>query len=207
MKNTFSFLLLSIVPLIAQAGGDVVAGKAQYGVCAACHGLNGEGNKMLNAPRLADQEDWYLIRQLVNYKKGIRGTHQGDVFGAQMAPMAMTLADDAAIANVAAYITTLKPPPSEATITGDVAKGKALYVTCAACHGQKGEGNKALNAPRLLDQQDWYMVRQMQNFRSGARGAHPDDTYGAQMAPMAKILADEQAIVDVISYIISLNEQ
>jgi len=99
----------------------------------------------------------------------------------------------------------LNPPPDEAAIMGDAVRGKALYITCAACHGQKGEGNKALNAPRLLDQQDWYMIRQIQNFRSGARGAHPDDTYGAQMVPMAKVLADDQAINDVVSYIITLN--
>ena len=30
---------------------------------------------------------------------------------------------------------------------GDPAKGKALYATCASCHGAKGEGNQALNAP------------------------------------------------------------
>ena len=32
---------------------------------------------------------------------------------------------------------------------GDPAKGRALYATCASCHGANGEGNQALNAPAI----------------------------------------------------------
>ena len=79
-----------------------------YAICQACHGAQGEGNKALNAPKLAGQQDWYLVRQLQNFKAGIRGTHAKDMFGMQMRPMAMTLANDAAVNNVAAYIASLK---------------------------------------------------------------------------------------------------
>ncbi|MBQ31032.1 MAG: hypothetical protein CL923_00455 [Deltaproteobacteria bacterium] len=36
-----------------------------------------------------------------------RGAHPKDMFGMQMRPMAMTLANDAAVNNVAAYIASL----------------------------------------------------------------------------------------------------
>jgi len=62
----------------------------------------------LNAPAIAGQHDWYIVRQLQNFKKKIRGSDAGDTYGQQMSPMAMILADDAAINNVAAYISTLK---------------------------------------------------------------------------------------------------
>jgi cytochrome c oxidase subunit 2 len=88
---------------------------------------------------------------------------------------------------------------------GDVEKGAALYKICAACHGTNGEGTAALNAPANAGQDSWYMSRQLKNFRAGIRGAHPDDTFGAQMRPMAMVLADDQDIVDVVAYISSLD--
>ena len=91
----------------ARVPGDAQAGKALYAVCGACHGASGEGNAALHAPRLAGQGDWYLKQQLKYFKQGIRGAHKDDTFGKTMAPMAATLADEAAIDNVVAYIATL----------------------------------------------------------------------------------------------------
>jgi cytochrome c oxidase subunit 2 len=47
-------------------------------------------------------------------------------------------------------------------------------------------------------------VRQLQNYKKGLRGAHPKDTFGAQMKPMAAMLANDQAINNVVVYIRSL---
>jgi cytochrome c553 len=84
--------------------------------------------------------------------------------------------------------------------TGNAAKGKSLYMTCATCHGQKGEGMQSLGAPALADQEPYYLKNQLQNFRTNKRGVHAKDAYGAQMAPMAKVL-DSEGIKDVIAYI------
>ncbi|MCC6202260.1 MAG: c-type cytochrome [Gammaproteobacteria bacterium] len=188
----------------ALAAGDAAAGKTAYATCAACHAQQAEGNEALHAPKLTGQEDWYLIRQLQNYKAGIRGKDPKDTYGMQMAPMAATLADGKAIENVVAYIRSLPDTPATPKVTGDVAKGKAAYATCATCHGQKAEGMKALNAPRLAGMSDWYLVQQLQNFKAGIRGKNPKDTYGMQMAPMATTLANDQAIKDVVAYINSI---
>ena len=72
-----------------------------------------------------------------------------------------------------------------AQAAGDAEKGKVLYNICTACHGPNAEGNPALNAPANAGQDPWYLTRQLKNFRTGIRGAHPDDTFGAQMRPMA----------------------
>ena len=103
-----------------------------------------------------------------------------------------------------AYIATLQSPDPAATVKGDAAAGKTAYTTCAACHGANGEGNQALNAPRLAGQHDWYVVRELQNFKSGLRGADAKDTFGAQMRPMAATLADDAAINNVATYIATL---
>ncbi len=89
---------------------------------------------------------------------------------------------------------------------GDAAKGKTLYATCGACHGQNAEGMEALNAPKLAGQEEWYVVRQLQNFKNGVRGTNPKDTYGMQMAPMAQTLPNDQAMEDVAAYIKSLGK-
>ncbi len=203
LLSALGALALSLIALPALANPSAEQGKGLYVVCTACHGASGEGNAALNAPALAGQETWYLERQIKSFKAGLRGAHANDTYGMQMRPMAMTLADDAAVANVAAYIATLPAPAKEDMKGwgGDAAKGKGLYATCAACHGAKGEGNAALNAPRLIGLPSWYLARQLNNFKSGVRGADPKDTYGAQMRPMAMMLADEQAIKDVVAFI------
>ncbi len=185
----------------ARPAADVAAGKVAYAPCAACHGANGEGNVALNAPRLNGHGAWYLERQLKLFKQGLRGTHEKDVFGKMMAPMAATLADDKAVANVAAYIASLPDTPLPATIKGNVKDGRERYATCAACHGADGRGIMATNAPRLQGMSDWYMATQLRNFRDGVRGGHPQDIYGGQMALVAGMLADDAAIGDILAYI------
>ena len=185
----------------ARPAGDVAAGKTLYASCAACHGASGEGNVALNAPKLSGQGGWYLARQLQQFKQGARGTHEKDTFGKMMAPMAATLADDKAVADVVAYVASLPDTPQAATIQGNVDTGRSRYATCAACHGADGLGIHATNAPRLKGMSDWYMARQMRNFRDGVRGASAQDVHGGQMALIAAMLADDAAIGDVLAYI------
>jgi len=184
-----------------RAAPDAVAGKGSYMVCASCHGQQGEGNAAMNAPSLAGLPDWYVERQLKYYQQGIRGAHEEDTFGQQMAPMARTLVDEAAVRNVTAYIAGLEPANSAPTLGGDPQKGAGHYVTCGACHGAQAQGNYALQAPRLAGQEDWYLKRQLDNFRSGIRGTHEADNYGHQMVLMARSLQDEQSVNDLLAYL------
>jgi cytochrome c oxidase subunit 2 len=184
--------------------GDPVIGKNSFVLCASCHGQQGEGIMAMNAPSLAGLPPWYIERQLKYYKEGIRGTHEKDQFGQQMAPMANMLADDAAIRNVTAYLETLQPTPAQSTLAGDPIKGASHYNTCGACHGALAQGNYALQAPRLAGQQDWYLKRQLENFRTGIRGTHKQDTYGHQMVLMARSLHNEQSIDDLLAYLNTL---
>lgn len=189
----------------ARPGGDAAVGEKLYATCAACHGQQGEGNRQLNAPNLAGQGEWYLQRQLNYFKQGVRGAHEQDVFGKMMAPMAATLADDVAIANVSAYIRSLPGKPSPVSVNGNAGDGKRLYVsTCGACHGQDGRGLQAMNAPGLKGLSDWYLVTQLRNYRQGIRGRHPDDMYGVQMGLMSAMLSDNQAIENLVAYINTL---
>ena len=197
---------LSSYPMFSQTqnqkNSDVVAGKSLYAVCSACHGAQGEGNKALNAPKLSGQAEWYLSRQLMNFKQGARGVKDQDINGKVMAPMVATLGAATDIANVSAYIRTLPDTPVVNTIQGNFVKGKDLYnSTCAACHGLNGAGVESTKAPRLQNMNDWYLATQLNNFRSGIRGTHPKDLYGQQMSSVASFLTQEQTINDLVAYI------
>jgi cytochrome c oxidase subunit 2 len=183
----------------AVAAGDPAAGAASYAVCAACHGPQGQGLAALNAPKLAGQDPWYLKEQLRKYKAGIRGTHEDDIFGRQMQPMAATLVNDTLVNNVIAYIGTFPDTPSPATVSGDVERGAELNEVCANCHGAAGQGI-VMNAPRLAGISDWYVLNQLKNFKAGIRGKHPADLHGKQMGLMVRTLHSEQAMRDVVAY-------
>lgn len=186
------------------SGGNAAAGAGQYAICSACHGQNGEGLEAMNAPRLAGQGAWYLRSQIKGYQNGLRGSHEDDILGKQMAPMANTLVTDDAINNVIAHIQTLPNIPAEHTVTGNVANGERLYGICSYCHGSNGQGIQAMNAPRLAGMTDWYIVSQLTNFQKGIRGEHPSDFYGKQMGFMSRSLHTEQAVNDLVAYINTL---
>ena len=189
--------------LQARPAGDPALGAASYAVCSACHGPQGQGLQALNAPKLSGQDPRYLKKQLQHYKAGIRGTHEDDIYGRQMQPMAATLVNDTFIDNVIAYIGTLPDTPAPTTVDGNIAHGAKLYTICANCHGADGMGI-ALNAPRQAGINDWYLLNQLKNFKNGVRGEHPYDLHGKQMGFMARTLHDEQAMRDVVAYINTL---
>jgi cytochrome c oxidase subunit 2 len=184
--------------------GDASQGGVRYAVCAACHGQQGEGMQALNAPKLAGQSSWYLRHQLENFKHGVRGAHPDDVYGRQMAPMAATLATDGAVDDVLAHIRTFPDAPVASTVDGDAEAGARSYAVCAYCHGEQGRGLRATNAPRLAGMPDWYLERQLNNFKEGIRGSHQADYYGFQMTFMANALKSDQAVKDLVAYINTL---
>lgn len=190
-----------VTPATAQ---DPARGAAEYQLCAACHGDQGAGNESRGAPVIAGLPTWYVEAQLKKFQAGQRGYTQGDDTGLQMRPMATSLHTDEDVASVATYVHALPAAHPTPTLAGDATRGQTLFAPCTACHGPDGNGNEALKAPKLAGQADWYLIAQLQKFKSGARGAHKDDATGAQMRAMASTLADEQAMLDVVAYVRTL---
>jgi cytochrome c oxidase subunit 2 len=196
--------LLVLAALVAGAAeaGDVERGKQLYQLCNQCHGSAGEGSHLALAPAIAGLPEWYVLNQLKGFRAGYRGLHFDDIPGMRMRPMSLTLANDADVAAVAAYVSSLPPvKPAPEVTGGDATRGQVLYAPCTACHGPDGAGNQALGSPPLTHMNDWYQLTQLQHFKAGIRGTKPGDANGALMRPMSMILADEQAMRDVIAYI------
>ena len=61
-----------------------------------------------------------------------------------------------------------------------------------------------MNAPALAGQSDWYLVRQLDKYRTGARGYDPADTFGQQMKAATAVLTADEDVRDVVAYINTL---
>ncbi len=83
----------------AATAGDPAAGKGKTRACLTCHGVDGM-SRVPNAPNLAGQNEWYLAKQLRDYRAGKR-THQ------VMSIVAKTLSD-ADIDDLAAWYASIK---------------------------------------------------------------------------------------------------
>jgi len=181
-------------------------GRTLFETCVPCHGTDGAGNRAVGAPPIAGLPLWYVRDQLTKFKGDIRGAHPDDAEGHRMRPMARTLRTPGDVEAVAGHVAGLPAVRPERTLPGDAAAGQARYTVCLACHGPDARGNEGLHAPPLAGQADWYLEAQLVKFKSGMRGAHPQDTFGAQMRAMATTLPDAQAVRDVVAYIKSLDK-
>jgi cytochrome c553 len=97
-----TLLIVGIIALLgignAQAAGDVQAGKAKAGMCAGCHGANGEG--VAPNPALAGKKEDQLIQAMKDYKSGKRDNAVMKAFASQLG--------DQDMANLAAYYASLR---------------------------------------------------------------------------------------------------
>lgn len=153
----------------AQAAGNAAAGeKIVTGVCAACHGA--DGNSVITSnPRLAQQHPEYIAKQLANFKSGERKN-------AVMSGIAAGLsAED--MANVAAYFGAQKGKVGSAKSNVVGSLGEKIYrggiasvgvPACASCHGATGAGIP-VQFPRLSGQHAEYVVTQLKAFYTGER--------------------------------------
>jgi cytochrome c553 len=185
---------------------DVAArGQEVFQTCVPCHNADGSGNPTVGAPNIAGMKQWYVQAQLQKFRAGSRGMQFNDVEGMRMRPMALSVTTDADVEAVARYVESLPPVTHPPALKGDVHAGdNQFHLVCAACHGENGQGNQDVKAPRLAGIDDWYLATQLRKFRTGVRGNNPKDIEGRLMRPMARGLASEDAVRNVVAYIDSL---
>ena len=190
-------------PELPFAHGKVADGATKSAVCSACHGPNGNSVNP-EWPRLAGQSAVYIAEQLRLFRSGLRANPV-------MQPLAVTLSDQD-ISDLAVYYEAQTPTGLEAD-PSYWRDGQAVYVrgdrtrdvpACIACHGPVGRGNLAAGYPALRAQQSVYVVKQLNDYASGARYAGPNPPQasrnGTMMFTVAKRLTPEQ-IRDVASYV------
>jgi len=179
----------------ALPAGNAETGATKAVVCQACHGASGNSVNP-EWPSLAGLGADYIADQLQNFKDGKRNNPV-------MMPNAANLsADD--MANLGAYFDSLVNTGLEADPSywqsgeklyrgGDKARG---IPACIACHGPTGRGNESAKFPALRGQQSVYIVKQLNDYASGARATGP----GGIMPTIAKRLSADD-IRNLSSYV------
>ncbi len=191
---------------LASAGatdGDATAGEALTAACAACHGQ--DGNSAVGAfPKLAGQNQRYLVKQLQDIKSGLRPVPQ---MAGQTDNMS---AQD--MANIAAFY------EAQTTTVGQakadlVELGERIYragvadkgvPACTACHSPTGQGNGPAGFPALGGQHAEYLAAQLKAFRTGAdqpEKGRVNDGESRMMRNSAALLSDLE--IDAVSSYIS----
>ncbi|MDT8449544.1 MAG: c-type cytochrome [Wenzhouxiangellaceae bacterium] len=201
-----AILIAALAPAAAsaQAGvqGDAEAGQSKAGVCAACHGMDGN-SQVPQWPKLAGQHEDYLARQT----RLVRD-RQRDV--PQMYPIVMNLTDQD-IADISAWFAsqTIKPGVADEAL---VEAGRSLYhggnhdsgvPACMACHGPAGYGIPGTGFPMVRAQHATYLADRLRRYRNGETNG-PNDPYSKIMVAVAQELTDAE-IEAVSSYMEGLH--
>lgn len=171
-KIVYACLVLVLHAGQAAAAGDAAAGARKVQTCQACHGP--EGNSMNPAwPKLAGQHASYIVKQLQDFKGGVRKSPQ-------MTPIAMPLSEQD-MEDIAAYYAgqELSETAVPASVEfRDVEVGERIHragdavkklPACMACHGPVAAGNPAAMYPRLNGQHAAYTAAQLQAFKNESR--------------------------------------
>ena len=204
LAATLSYAQTSAAPYSPFSTGKVQDGATKTAVCTGCHGPNGNSANP-EWPRLAGQSAVYISEQLHLFKTQVRANPV-------MMPMASGLTDQD-ISDVAVYFEAQTPQGLEADAKNWKA-GETLYrrgdkarniPACVACHGPGGRGNLAAGYPALRAQQSVYVVKQLNDYASGARYSGAKNPAvpsrnGAMMLTIAKRLTPEDMSA-VASYV------
>lgn len=95
-------------PVVDLDTPQLVAGHKLYSQCISCHGKGGEGKSSQKAPFIGGQFDWYIEKQLVDMKAGVRVNAVMNTILKGLSPQDMK--------DLAAYVSRLpwKKPVAEA---------------------------------------------------------------------------------------------
>jgi cytochrome c oxidase cbb3-type subunit 3 len=131
----------------------LAGGRAAFAAnCAGCHGAGGQGAPG-GYPSLADDE-WIhggtLAAIGTTITHGVRNPEDPDARGVAMPAFSGAGLTGPQISDLAEHVLAISGRPEDAAAA---ARGAALFAeNCVACHGERGEGNRTMGAPRLTDQ-------------------------------------------------------
>lgn len=191
---------LGAVLLGAPFGAVAAPPDTHLQLCAACHGPSGNSIVPDN-PKLAGLAPEYILRQLVDFKRGKR-------VSTVMAQIVSTLDEDSLRA-VSEYFGEQKATPSAVTDGAAAAKGKLIFEdgvpatgvpACTGCHGNDGMGDAKY--PRLAGQHAAYTEKQLAAFKAGTRA---NDAKGVMVAVAQRM--SEAEMRAVAQYVSGLKEE
>jgi len=160
------------------------------GACVTCHGFDGNTLTQLY-PRLAGQPAAYLSGQLNAFASGQRSNPIMSSLAINLSPAEIEQLSTYFAARPALPNSTFKADPQQRALGEQLAQAG----NCVACHAAELQGQGSF--PRLSGQGYDYLVKQLNDFKSGQR----KDVSGA-MAPVVAALS-EQDIRNLATYLAS----
>lgn len=144
---------------------DAANGEKLSQTCLGCHGAPGLRNPgpVYSIPMIGGQNADYIISSLKAYKAKTR-SHK------TMQAQASNLSDNDMI-DIAAYFSSMEGHSRPSLVSNaKAAMGKKASVTCAACHGQTGNGLPGQDQnPKLGGQYESFLIQALKDYRSGDR--------------------------------------
>jgi len=174
--------------------GNPVAGKEKSALCQGCHGEDGN-SAAATFPKLAGQYAAYIQKQIHDFQSGSRKDPV-------MSGMAATVTDNQDLLDISAYFASQKQMKGDIPVVNKEGKERFLSDNgCVNCHGENGKGAGPGNphAPVIGGQHKDYLIKQLHDFRSGAR----NNESSGMMALIAGMMSDEE-LDNVTSYISGL---
>lgn len=189
----------------AFAQGDPVAGDAKAAVCKGCHGEDGN-SPVADFPRLAGQFGGYIVKQVRDFQTGHRDNNP------IMTGMAATVASVQDAKDIGAFFQTkqMVEPITSAPGRDVLQQGERLYregnaangvYGCINCHGEGGQGRSPTISqfPVIGRQHRDYIIKQLNDFRSGTRKNDP----AGMMTDIARKMTEDE-ITAVSEYLANL---
>jgi cytochrome c553 len=146
-----------------------------YLYCSACHGNDGNSPSR-NWPSLTGQKPDYVMKTLLDYKRGMRRDHYRK---ANLMTRVTQLLNEKQMADLAAYYSSRPAPEVPPQTNLKLAKQGAILAqqgddkrgitACAACHGERGEAGASPDTPALAGQTPEYFILAMQMYKTGMR--------------------------------------
>lgn len=172
--------------------GDPVAGKTKSAMCQGCHGEDGN-SAAPNFPKLAGQYAVYIQKQIHDFQNNSRSDPI-------MSGMAATVTDKQDLLDISAYFASQKQMKGENPVVNEEGRTRFLDANgCINCHGVNGKGMAPNNplAPVIGGQHKDYLIKQLNDFKSGAR----TNEQSGMMSMIAGFMDDAQieAVADYIS--------
>lgn len=178
--------------------GDAQRGAvvAEDNKCAKCHEDDGISLEV-DTPSLAGQRPAYLVKQLMDYKSGLRSERSMNKAVRNLTPENIT-----DLAAFYASQTGLTSPEREAPPMVTQGDKSRYLLACDDCHGKNGEG-MGLEVPALAGQTPEYLEVTLTEYREGDR---INDHYG-RMQYISKMLTEAEIEAIVAYYAAEMEEE
>lgn len=193
MKLVADYLAgMDLPPPEEKVAVDTTPAPPQYASCMGCHGPVGNSYSPM-FPKLAGQQEAYLVKQLNNIKSGSRKV--------PMMEKLLVPLEQQDFETLAAWLAKQQPNTAPSGAAPEVvAKGMTIFfegtpsvLACYSCHNFDGRGSEDYGMspggyPMLYGQHSAYIVKQLKDFKTGAR---KNDNIQA-MQNIARKMSDEE---------------